>query len=213
MTKKSLPVFLPVLIRWKQVIDKLTDCEAGMLLKAMYNYRIEGKTPDFSENDRLDIIWCDVAFWLNSAAEKYELKVEKARAAARKSVEARNKSKGGNSLPLTEEQEIEKIEDIIANRMKIRKELEKKIDSEMKKITSDSALRSSEPDENTILNMYKSYNPDHSSLDELAIIREAFWEHGGWKIHAAIMALKDFGQMDAGQFARICKHYFANDKM
>ena len=212
MAKKNIPVFLPILIRWKPVIDKLTDCEAGILLKAIYNYRIKGEVPDFTEYDRLDIIWCDVAFWLDSAAEKYELKVEKARAAARKSVEARNKAKNGNELPLTEEQEYENFEDKIVKRMALRKELESKMDIEIEKNSVDDALKSKEPDEAMLLDMFKSYNPEFSSEDDLAAIREVFWEYGGWKTRAAIRVWKDYGQVSGDAIARFCMNYFANDQ-
>ena len=60
------------------LFDRLTDEEAGQLLKAMMKYFNNGKEPEF-ESPLTDIIWIQVKLQMNRNADKYKKKCEKNR--------------------------------------------------------------------------------------------------------------------------------------
>lgn len=60
------------------LFDRLTDEEAGQLLKAMMKYFNNGKEPEF-ESPLTDIVWIQVKLQMDRNADKYKKKCEKNR--------------------------------------------------------------------------------------------------------------------------------------
>ena len=67
------------------IFNKLTDEEAGQLLKGMVKYFNYGIEPDF--NDKLDMAWVTVKLQMDRNAEKYEKRCEKNRENVKKRYE------------------------------------------------------------------------------------------------------------------------------
>ena len=103
MAKKETKgmIFFPVLLRWNNFMNLLTDEEAGILFKNMFRYCIDGIKPDFNNNDKLIIIWCDVESWLNTSKDNYSAKIQQTSEAGRISAAKRKEATDVNERQRT----------------------------------------------------------------------------------------------------------------
>ena len=65
-------------LQQKEIFNKLTDEQAGKIIKAIYEYEDSGKTPNFDFG--LDIVFTSIKTSLDSNRAKYQEKCEKNRA-------------------------------------------------------------------------------------------------------------------------------------
>ena len=88
-------VYFSLLSRFEKGIKKLTDEEAGRLLKAIYGFEIDEQEPDFDEDTEilLAYVWSDVRDWLENNKKYYRTKCENASIAGKISAEKRKQSK------------------------------------------------------------------------------------------------------------------------
>lgn len=88
-------VYFSLLSRFEKGIKKLTDDEAGRLLKAIYGFEIDEQEPDFDEDTEtlLAYVWSDVRDWLENNKKYYRTKCENASIAGKISAEKRKQSK------------------------------------------------------------------------------------------------------------------------
>lgn len=89
---KGMMIFFPVLLRWSNFMNLLTDEEAGILFKNMFHYCIDGIKPEFSNNDKLTIIWCDVESWLKTSKDNYAAKIQQTSEAGKRSAAKRKEA-------------------------------------------------------------------------------------------------------------------------
>lgn len=75
--KKKSPQII-MLDRWKDNFKKLTDEEAGKIIKAIYAYWHEGEMPKF-EDRLMSFFWDDILIWLDDSRENYKNECEKNR--------------------------------------------------------------------------------------------------------------------------------------
>lgn len=75
--KKKSPQII-MLDRWKDNFQKLTDEEAGKIIKAIYAYWHEGEMPKFKDR-LLEFFWDDILTWLDDSRENYKNECEKNR--------------------------------------------------------------------------------------------------------------------------------------
>ena len=103
MTKKESKsmIFFPVLLRWNTFMNLLSDEEAGLLFKNMFLYYINGKTPNFTNDEKLQIIWCDVESWLETSKDNYKAKIQQTSEAGKKSAAKRKESTDVNERQRT----------------------------------------------------------------------------------------------------------------
>ena len=94
-------IFFPVLLRWTNFMNLLTDEEAGILFKNMFRYCIDGIKPDFTNNDKLIIIWCDVESWLNTSKDNYSAKIQQTSEAGKRSAAKRKEATDVNERQRT----------------------------------------------------------------------------------------------------------------
>ena len=88
-------VYFSLLSRFEKGIKKITDEEAGRLLKAIYGFEIDEQEPDFDEDTEilLAYVWSDVRDWLENNKKYYRTKCENASIAGKISAEKRKQSK------------------------------------------------------------------------------------------------------------------------
>lgn len=88
-------VYFSLLSRFEKGIKKLTDDEAGRLLKAIYGFEIDEQEPNFDEDTEtlLAYVWSDVRDWLENNKKYYRTKCENASIAGKISAEKRKQSK------------------------------------------------------------------------------------------------------------------------
>ena len=88
-------LYFSLLSRFEKGIKKLTDEEAGRLLKAIYGFEIDEQEPNFDEDTEtlLAYVWSDVRDWLEDNKKYYRTKCENASIAGKISAEKRKQSK------------------------------------------------------------------------------------------------------------------------
>ena len=88
-------VYFSLLSRFGKGIKKLTDEDAGRLLKAIYDFELDEQEPDFDEDTEtlLAYVWSDVRDWLEDNKKYYRTKCENASIAGKISAEKRKQSK------------------------------------------------------------------------------------------------------------------------
>ena len=88
-------VYFSLLSRFGKGIKKLTDEEAGRLLKAIYGFELDEQEPDFDEETEtlLAYLWYDIHEWLENNKKYYRKKCEMASLAGKLSAEKRKQSK------------------------------------------------------------------------------------------------------------------------
>lgn len=88
-------VYFSLLSRFEKGIKKLTDEEAGRLLKAIYGFEIDKQEPDFDEETEtlLAYVWCDVREWLERNKKFYKNKCVQSSIAGKISAEKRRQAK------------------------------------------------------------------------------------------------------------------------
>lgn len=98
-TKKKEPkpmTYFGMLLRWNITFKKLSNEDAGRIIKAAYTYVLENIETDFSDNAVLEVLWSDVAAWLNTSCEKFEKQRKDASIAGSISAENRKRLKEEN---------------------------------------------------------------------------------------------------------------------
>lgn len=97
--KDSERVYFSLLTRFGKGIKKLTDDEAGRLLKAIYDFELEEQEPDFDEEEEtlLSYLWSDIHEWLENNKRYYRKKCEMASLAGKLSAKKRKLSKTSDS--------------------------------------------------------------------------------------------------------------------
>jgi hypothetical protein len=88
-------VYFSLLSRFEKGIKKLTDEEAGRLLKAIYGFELDEQEPDFDEETEtlLAYLWYDIHEWLENNKKYYRKKCEMASLAGKLSAEKRKQAK------------------------------------------------------------------------------------------------------------------------
>ena len=88
-------VYFSLLSRFGKGIKKLTDEEAGRLLKAIYGFELDEQEPDFDEETEtlLAYLWYDIHEWLENNKKYYRKKCEMASLAGKLSAEKRKQAK------------------------------------------------------------------------------------------------------------------------
>ena len=88
-------VYFSLLSRFGKGIKKLTDEDAGRLLKAIYDFELDEQEPDFDEETEtlLAYLWYDIHEWLENNKKYYRKKCEMASLAGKLSAEKRKLSK------------------------------------------------------------------------------------------------------------------------
>lgn len=202
MAKISTQVYYPILLRWEPIINILTDVEAGVLLKAMYQYQINGKKPNFAENDRLAIFWCDVENWLDTAAEKYNDKIKQASEAGKKSAKARKRLTNVNepeqplTISISNQKEKEKEKDI-----SISNETEQADIDELAEEKPENELNEEERVIGYFKDLFKSY-----TNNDLEIIGYLYRRYGAAKVEAAISAGRMYNARSAAYVKKILEN-------
>ena len=175
-------IFFPVLLRWNNFMNLLTDEEAGILFKNMFRYCIDGIKPDFTNNDKLIIIWCDVESWLNTSKDNYSAKIQQTSEAGRISAAKRKEATSVNEYqrPLTnvnKSKSISKAKSISTSNAKASakasaSESESVCDNEL---TIDNAqpfvaAGLDGTDEDVIISYFKNHMPKYSAKDNDIIV-------------------------------------------
>ena len=65
-------VWFKMPVNWADMINTLTDEQAGIIMKAIYKYVVDGIEPVFNDDETLSMFWVSVEKWFDKDAAMYK---------------------------------------------------------------------------------------------------------------------------------------------